>query len=83
MNPKVLVRIYDTRNRHLEDFNLPKNEAIYLAPGGYLGDYPWAKGLSLAGKNARKIQSVGSETKVDAMPAMSSESIPWIAIWVD
>lgn len=83
MNPKVLVRIYDTSNRHLEDFKLPKNEAIYLEPGGYLGDYPWSKALTISGKNARKIQSVGSDMKIDDRGTIASDSLPWISIWVD
>lgn len=83
MNPKVLVRIYDTKNHHLEDFKLPKSEAIYLAPGGYLSDYQWAKGLTLPGKNARKIQSVGHDTSVNKGPSTDKENTPWISIWVD
>lgn len=83
MNRKVLVRIYDTNNRHLEDLNLPKNEAMYLAPGGYLTDYPWAKSLTLSHKHARKIQSVGSEAKLETQLDLPDGGIPWISVWVD
>jgi hypothetical protein len=98
MDKKVLIRIYDTKNKHLEDIKLPRQEAIYLSPGGYLSDYEWAQDLKITHPRVRMVRSVGSKSEdfqdlksnKDANPNSSSENqknvftvSPFLSIWVD
>jgi hypothetical protein len=76
----VLIRIYDTQNRHLKDVELQKAAALYLAPGRYLSDYDWAETCGIQHSTARQIRSVGEAHEglvvAEAQP-------PWMSIWVD
>ncbi|MFW7380158.1 MAG: hypothetical protein ACOH5I_15190 [Oligoflexus sp.] len=76
----VLIRIFDTSNRHLKDVQLAKSAALYLAPGNYLSDYEWAETCGIMHSAARQIRSVG-----EAHEGLLTENmIPaWMSIWVD
>jgi hypothetical protein len=77
---KVLIRIYDTTDQHLEDVHLSQSQALYLAPGGYLGDYDWARSCGISHSLARQVRSVGVPHENLLHEDLQE---PWISIWVD
>lgn len=98
MEKKVRIRIYDTKNRHLEDIDLPPKDAVYLSPGGYLSDYQWAEKLKISYPDVRKIHSVGTHLPASSSPGerkthqiggreasrdRQPEGLPFLSIWVD
>lgn len=79
-NTSVLIRIFDTSDRHLQDVELPKAAALYLAPGCYLSDYEWAESCGILHSEARQIRSVG---EAHEGLIKDGQTPPWISIWVD
>lgn len=76
----VLIRIFDTCNKHLKDVKISKAVALYLAPGCYLSDYDWAKACGIDHSMARQIRSVG-EAHEGLLP--NGLKPAWMTIWVD
>jgi len=76
----VLIRIFDTCDRHLQDVHLTKSTALYLAPGCYLSDYDWAESCGILHSAARQIRSVG-----EAHEGLLTDQMKpaWMSIWVD